>query len=108
MRRLALVISVVFCSTGAFAEQDPVQDLCGKKVSALGNPQHIESIASLQAVELWIEQAKAQGDNMAMWHNAHNASIRCEKMKHSEMYRCFASGRPCPTVLEIPAQDSSR
>lgn len=71
----------------------PVQ--CYKKFGVKGRPHRISSVATLTAVRAWSEQAKKHGKEYAMWNEAENGTIKCEKLKRSDYYVCFASGKPC-------------
>ena len=98
---IALVLAVFLgpgltCGGAAAAGKDD-ESLCGKKVSAQGMPSPIQSIANLNAVQLWIELAAEQsGADSAMWHNAAGGQVKCEQIERSAMYRCYATGKPCP------------
>jgi len=74
----------------------PGEDGCYKKIGIKGRPHKLNTVASLSAVRLWSEAANKHGPKYAMWHNAANSSIKCQKLPRSEYFSCFASGKPCP------------
>lgn len=82
--------------------QAPDGDGCYKKIGIKGRPHKLNTVASLSAVRQWSQAANKHGEQYAMWHNAANSSIKCEKLPRSDYYACFASGKPCP-ARDMPA-----
>ena len=71
----------------------PVQ--CHKKFGVKGRPHRISSVATLNAIRAWSDHAKKLGKEYAMWSEVENGAIKCEKLKRSDYYLCFVSGKPC-------------
>ncbi|MGD9867234.1 MAG: hypothetical protein AB7U38_04445 [Hyphomicrobiales bacterium] len=98
---LTLALAASLCA-GAFsgtasAAEAADDSQCGKKIGAQGAPSPIQSIASMNAIQLWIELAREQnGPDSAMWHNAGGGLVKCERIRRSSVYHCYATGKPCP------------
>lgn len=78
----------------AIANEEP--NNCEKKLGAKGFPNKIHSVASLNAIRVWVQMAEEKyGPDYSMWHNASKTSLKCEKLKNSDFIGCFAKGTPC-------------
>ena len=93
-----LVLTALLVEPGKSYASDGNDELlqCKKKISGRGFPNLIESLAGLNAVKVWSETAREKhGAKFAMWHNAGNASLKCNKMEKSGYVVCAAIGKPC-------------
>lgn len=100
----ALSAVLSFPSSPHALENGQDKPLCFKPASADGTPHRIQSLAQISAVQAWVEQVKKQGEEFAMWHNAHSARVKCKKLARSTFYRCTASGKPCRASGVTPDQ----
>jgi len=98
----SLPVNNAYAAKAKAAQSTPGEDGCYKKIGIKGRPHKLNTIASLSAVRQWSQAATKHGETFAMWHNASNGTIKCEKLPRSDYYSCFASGKPCP-AREIPA-----
>ena len=80
--------------------------LCMKSAKADGMPQRIRTLAQISAVRAWTEQVKLQGEEFAMWHNAHSGTVKCKKLDRSAFYRCTASGKPCRAMGSVEGRQA--
>jgi hypothetical protein len=88
-------------SSPAFAETENATKIaCKKKVTVLGRPKLIESVAKLDALRVWHQAVTDEFDkDHAMWHNAKTRALKCNMVgKKRVYYKCAASGRPCLLV----------
>lgn len=78
---------------------------CLKKLSIMGFPHRLKTVAQLNAVRAWtIQSEKKKGADYALWHNARNSQLSCDKLERSSFYRCTASAKPCLTRTESVTQ----
>lgn len=78
---------------------------CLKKLSILGFPHRLKTVAELNAVRAWtIQSEKKKGARYALWHNARNNQLSCAKLERSAFYRCTASAKPCLPSSESASQ----
>lgn len=78
------------------AEAKDEVSACLKKLSIVGFPHRLKTVAELNAVRAWIIQSeKKKGAEYALWHNARNNQLSCAKLERSSFYRCMASAKPC-------------
>lgn len=78
---------------------------CLKKLSIMGFPHRLKTVAELNAVRAWtIQSEKKKGADYALWHNARNNQLSCAKLERSSFYRCTASAKPCLPHTESVTQ----
>lgn len=78
---------------------------CLKKLSIMGFPHRLRTVAELNAVRAWtIQSEKKKGAEYALWHNARNNQLSCDKLERSSFYRCTASAKPCLPRTENVSQ----
>lgn len=78
---------------------------CLKKLSIMGFPHRLKTVAELNAVRAWtIQSEKKKGAVYALWHNARNNQLSCAKLERSSFYRCTASAKPCLPRTESVTQ----
>ncbi len=77
------------------ANQSPA---CHKRIIIRGRPHRISTVAGLNAIRVWAQEAMKHGDAYGMWHNARGSSVKCEKLPRSDYYACFAEGKPCRSI----------
>ena len=75
---------------------------CKRKLSAIGTPNRIKSIAQFNALRAWTEATKKYGDSYAQWHNAQGGTIKCDRLPRSDYFRCTAAANPCLPMVKPP------
>lgn len=76
--------------------KNPEDEACTKKLSIVGFPHRLKTVAELNAVRAWtIQSEKKRGAEYAAWHNARGSQLSCEKLSRSVFIRCTATARPC-------------
>ena len=72
------------------------EDVCGKLITAPGQPSMHSALAQINAVRLWSSKAAEIDRSLAVWHNAADPSVKCDQLGKSSMVKCVAKARPCP------------
>ncbi len=101
-------ITCIFGAAGISPTLEAKEDetsSCLKKLSIIGFPHRLRTVAELNAVRAWtIQSEKKKGAEYALWHNARNNQLSCDKLERSSFYRCTASAKPCLPRTESVSQ----
>ena len=96
----------------AFAQYTPSgalaadEDRCGKLITAPGQPSIHSALAQINAVRLWSTKAAEIDQNLAVWHNAADPSVKCHQLGNSSMLKCIAKARPCPSQVHVQMESA--
>ena len=96
---------VQYIPSGALAVEE---DRCGKLISAPGQPSAHSALAQINAVRLWSSKAAEIDQNLAVWHNAADPSVKCHQLGDSSMVRCIAKARPCPDQAQVQMESAAQ
>lgn len=88
-------VGILLISPAVFAQEGGGEPDCKEKITRVGRPNMMQTVAGLSAVKAWAEAAKEIGVDYMSWHKAKQPTVDCKKNDGSRYYICYASAKPC-------------
>ena len=101
MGRTILLTAAAAFVAGAMPARADLEEQCLKRLSVVGRPHHVKTLAQLNAVRAWVNKAAKKGKAYAKWHNARSAGVQCEQMGSSIYHKCTAAAEPCRDTTTV-------